>query len=70
MVTRYRGGYVPNVETLIVPMFGAPGATRLCLCDAFASWYVTDDGLGVCECGHPDSEHIAKRGSCTGEVFA
>lgn len=41
--------------------------TEWCTCGAFAHWY-TEDGLSVCECGHPDGQHIDRTGLCTGDV--
>lgn len=40
-----------------------------CLCEEFKLWYVEDNGIRVCYCGHPVSEHIDFRKSCTGEVY-
>jgi hypothetical protein len=37
----------------------------LCDCEWFDLWY-EEDGVRVCECGHPDDEHIGGHGTCTG----
>jgi hypothetical protein len=40
----------------------------LCLCPTFRLWYIDDDGppLPVCWCGHPNTEHLDCKRSCTG----
>jgi len=41
-----------------------------CTCKVFAFWYRTDSGTAVCECGHPEREHLGRwrTKACTGEV--
>lgn len=48
---------------------------ELCSCEGFKTWYTDyvdfDDprlAVLVCECGHPDNEHILGSGTCTGQV--
>lgn len=41
----------------------------LCTCPRFTLWYTNDEGVPVCECGHPPAEHLDERASCTGLVI-
>jgi len=44
-----------------------PRWNDLCQCEAFDRWYSMR--WDVCVCGHRDIEHLAGRGSCTGEII-
>lgn len=40
-----------------------------CECTEFVHWYTSEDDIwAYCHCGHPDTEHIDRRGTCIGEV--
>lgn len=42
--------------------------TFFCACLTYVFWYVTNNGVDVCECGHPKSYHIAEKTTCIGDV--
>lgn len=41
----------------------------LCLCPMFEYWYTMDGPpeVRVCRCGHAQTEHLDRYGSCIGE---
>lgn len=45
--------------------------TQWCTCSQFVYWYTAEDGtpIRVCECGHPDHEHVDGAGMCVGDVI-